>query len=103
MDAGRAAAGACLIIVGREVFVSALREWAAVAGYGVATQVSALGKIKTTLQMTAVLCLFAADSLAGINARPLGGILLWAAAALAAWTMAAYCRKVWQARSAAER
>lgn len=101
LDAGRAAAAACLIIIGREVFVSALREWAALAGYSVAAQVSALGKTKTAAQMIAVPCLFAADSLGGVNVLPLGGVLLWVAALLAAWSMATYCRAVWRAHSAA--
>ena len=110
LDAGRAAAGACLLIVGREILVSALREWSALSGRAAATKVSAMGKWKTGLQIAAVLFLFAADIADPMIAawlgyendslqlvKNVGDVLLWSAAALALWSMADYGRAAWRA------
>ena len=97
LDAGLAAAGACLLIIGREVFVSALREWAALSGINEAVRVSAIGKWKTATQMTAIPCLFLSDWQPA--AAMAGAILLWAAAALATWSMAEYCRAIWRTQN----
>ena len=89
VDAGRAPVVASLLIVAREVVVSALREWAALAGAERAVRVSAAGKWKTATQMIAVPCLFAGDLLA--FASVVGATMLWAAALLALWAMTAHC------------
>ncbi len=97
LDAGKAPVAACLLIIGREIFVSALREWAAIGGIGDSLRVSAFGKWKTAAQMAAAPCLFAGGVLGAPVARA-GEILLWAAAALSAWSMVEYCRAAWRAR-----
>ncbi|MGI9306443.1 MAG: CDP-diacylglycerol--glycerol-3-phosphate 3-phosphatidyltransferase [Gammaproteobacteria bacterium] len=99
VDAGKAAPAASLLIIAREIFVSALREWAALNKAGESVKVSAAGKWKTGAQMAAVLFLFAGD-LWGAPAVWAGSALLWAAAALAAWSMAEYARAAWRARGA---
>ena len=98
VDAGRAPAAACLLIIVREIFVSALREWAALAGAGGAVRVSSVGKWKTAAQMTAAPVLFAGGALHLPHAAAIGAAALWAAALLAAWSMAEYCRAAWRAR-----
>ncbi|MGU9952004.1 MAG: CDP-diacylglycerol--glycerol-3-phosphate 3-phosphatidyltransferase [Gammaproteobacteria bacterium WSBS_2016_MAG_OTU1] len=95
LEAGRAAGGACLLIIIREIFVSALREWAALFGHSETVKVSSLGKWKTALQMGAVGCLIAGDSFA-INAQMAGILFLWLAAALAVWSMGNYCWAAWK-------
>ena len=96
VDAGKAPAAASLLIIGREIFISALREWAALNNAGKSLRVSASGKWKTAAQMAAVPCLFAGDIL-GAPVAQAGAGLLWAAAALSVWSMAAYCRAAWRA------
>lgn len=102
VDANKAPAAAGLLIIGREVFVSALREWAALNNAADSLRVSAAGKWKTAAQMAAVLCLFAGEFL-GAAVQQTGAVLLWAAAALAAWSMAAYCRAAWRAHGGADK
>lgn len=92
VEAGRASAIAALIIISREILVSALREWAALSGASSAVRVSAIGKWKTAAQMIAAPILFAGAALHIPHANAIGGGFLWAAAALAAWSMAEYCR-----------
>lgn len=94
VDAGSAPAAAALLIIAREIFVSALREWAAISGAGESLRVSAAGKWKTGAQMAAVPCLFAGEVFGEFVARA-GAWLLWAAALLSAWSMAEYCRAAW--------
>lgn len=96
VDAGRASAAASLLIIVREIFVSALREWAALAGDEKRVRVSATGKWKTAAQMIAAPLLFVGGG--WTFALTAGAIFLWAAALLAVWSMAEYCRAVWQAR-----
>ena len=102
LEAERAAGGACLLIIGREVLISALREWAARDGFIDAVQVVSSGKWKAGVQMTAIPCLFAAD----MEFLPLiaeaGKILLWIAALLATWSMVIYARAAWRAQPDAD-
>lgn len=91
IEAERAAAVAGLLIITREIFVSALREWAALAGQDAAVRVSAAGKWKTAIQMIAVPCLFVGDELRFLPFADIGNVALWAAAGLAVLSMAAYC------------
>ncbi|MCE5360286.1 CDP-diacylglycerol--glycerol-3-phosphate 3-phosphatidyltransferase [Candidatus Igneacidithiobacillus taiwanensis] len=84
------------IIVGREITVSALREWMAEIGERKKVSVSWLGKIKATLQMLAILFLVYAGPLAGgIAAREVGIILLVLAAGMTLWSMVDYLRAAW--------
>ena len=84
------------IIIGREIAISALREWMALMGASKSVAVSSLGKIKTVAQMTAIPMLLYYDTLFGlVNTRVLGAWLLGVAAVLTVWSMFYYLRKAW--------
>lgn len=78
-----------LVIIGREIVVSALREWVAVAGVSQNLAVSKLGKIKTTIQLIALITLLAFPKGPWILSV-LGYVLLYAAAILTVWSMVQY-------------
>ncbi|HSF47323.1 MAG TPA: CDP-diacylglycerol--glycerol-3-phosphate 3-phosphatidyltransferase [Burkholderiales bacterium] len=81
------------IIIGREIAISALREWMAVIGERKSVAVSFLGKVKTTCQMTAILLLLFHEKLGGvIDSQLLGTWLIYIAAALTLWSMAYYLK-----------
>lgn len=82
---------AAAVIVGREIVISALREWMAVVGQSANVAVSYIGKVKTTLQMTAIIALLMDIKLL----YPLGFIALAGAAALTLWSMVLYLRAAW--------
>ena len=90
---GRADAVVALVIIGREIAISALREWMAKVGAARSVAVSYVGKIKTTAQMIAVPLLLFDGFLAGISMRATGTLLLWVAAVLTLWSMIYYLRK----------
>lgn len=82
------------IIVGRELTVSALREWMAELGQRGVVSVGSLGKYKTAVQMLAIfLMLFDLYRRAGIYGA--GVLLLGISAALTLWSMAIYLRQAW--------
>jgi len=83
------------IIIGREITISALREWMAQIGASKSVAVSSLGKIKTIAQMVAIPMLLYYDNIWGINLKFWGDILLWIAAVLTVWSMFYYLRKAW--------
>ncbi|MEY2341071.1 CDP-diacylglycerol--glycerol-3-phosphate 3-phosphatidyltransferase [Acidithiobacillus sp. IBUN Pt1247-S3] len=84
------------IIVGREITVSALREWMAEIGERKKVSVSWLGKIKATLQMLAIVFLLYSGPVAwGVLARDIGIALLLLAAAMTLWSMVDYLRAAW--------
>jgi cardiolipin synthase len=84
------------IIVGRELAISALREWMAHIGASKSVAVSSLGKIKTAAQMIAIPMLLFNGTLFGmIDTRFWGGWLLGLAAVLTVWSMCYYMRKAW--------
>ncbi|GGC18274.1 CDP-diacylglycerol--glycerol-3-phosphate 3-phosphatidyltransferase [Oxalicibacterium flavum] len=83
------------IIIGREITISALREWMARIGASKSVAVSSLGKIKTAAQMTAIPMLLYYEDLFGINLQFWGDKLLWIAAVLTVWSMFYYLRKAW--------
>ena len=84
------------IIVGREITISALREWMAELGERKKVSVSWLGKVKATLQMLAIVVLLYAGPVAwGIAARDIGIALLLLAAAMTLWSMIEYLRAAW--------
>ena len=87
---GRADALIAFIIIGREIAISALREWMAKVGASKSIAVSMLGKIKTTFQMLALLLLLYHQSLLGINCQAVGELLLYLAALLTLWSMGYY-------------
>ena len=81
-----------LIIIGREITISALREWMASIGARGKVAVSRLGKIKTTLQMIAIVFLLWHRPLFGFDLQYLGTWLIWLAAVLTLWSMVYYLR-----------
>jgi CDP-diacylglycerol--glycerol-3-phosphate 3-phosphatidyltransferase len=85
-----------MIIIGRELVISALREWMAELGQRARVAVSGIGKVKTTLQMVAITGLLVFDgdgSFPQLNQIALG--LLYGAALLTLWSMAIYMRAAW--------
>jgi len=83
------------IIVGREIAISALREWMAKIGAARSVAVSFVGKLKTTAQMIAIPLLLYHDALFGLPVVVLGEWLIWLAAALTVWSMGYYLNKAW--------
>jgi CDP-diacylglycerol--glycerol-3-phosphate 3-phosphatidyltransferase/cardiolipin synthase len=91
---GRADAWLAIIIIGREIAISALREWMAELGAGKSVAVAFVGKLKTTAQMTAIIALLLYEPLIpGIPTPLLGTVALWIAAALTLWSMVHYLKK----------
>ena len=89
----RADVFAALIIIGREIAISALREWMAQIGASRSVAVHMIGKLKTTVQMTAIPFLLFNGQLFGlIDTRFWGNILLWLAVVLTVWSMVYYMR-----------
>jgi cardiolipin synthase len=83
-----------LIIIGREIAISALREWMALIGATKSVAVHMLGKIKTTVQMIAIPFLLYDDSLFGVvNTHLWGTWLIWISAILTVWSMVYYLQK----------
>jgi cardiolipin synthase len=83
------------IIIGREITISALREWMAQIGATRSVAVSSIGKIKTAAQMTAIPMLLFHDRLLGIDIHFWGEYLLWIAGVLTVWSMFYYLRRAW--------
>lgn len=86
----RAPLVATLIIVCREICVSALREWMATIGERRRVNVSLLGKWKTGIQTAAIALLLYGEDLFGVPLVQGGLFLLWTAAALTLWSMFVY-------------
>jgi CDP-diacylglycerol--glycerol-3-phosphate 3-phosphatidyltransferase len=84
-----------IIIIGREITISALREWMAHMGAGKSVAVSLIGKVKTTAQMVAIPMLLFHGSLLGIDMQHVGTWLIWLAALLTLWSMGYYMRMAW--------
>jgi len=83
-----------LIIIGREIAISALREWMAKIGASKSVAVHMLGKVKTAVQMVAIpFLLYDGVLLERIDARWWGNLLIWVAAVLTVWSMVYYLRK----------
>ncbi|MBQ5947425.1 CDP-diacylglycerol--glycerol-3-phosphate 3-phosphatidyltransferase [Massilia sp. ST3] len=84
------------IIIGREITISALREWMAEIGARKSVAVSSLGKIKTAAQMTAIPMLLFHDRLLDtLDTHYWGEYLLWIAGVLTVWSMLYYLRRAW--------
>ncbi|MDP3615613.1 MAG: CDP-diacylglycerol--glycerol-3-phosphate 3-phosphatidyltransferase, partial [Rubrivivax sp.] len=94
LEQGRVGAVVALIIIGREIAISALREWMAQIGASRSVAVHMLGKLKTVAQMVAIPFLLYDGGLFGfIDTRLWGTALIWVAAVLTVWSMAYYLRK----------
>ena len=83
------------VIIGREIAISALREWMAQLGNSKSVAVSMLGKLKTTFQMLAILFLLFQEPLFGISTVWWGTMLIYLAAALTLWSMVYYLKLAW--------
>ena len=86
------------VIIGREITVSALREWMAELGKRGVVAVGVAGKYKTTIQMLAMLIMLY-DLVAATWLYNFGVTLLWIASVLTLWSMIMYLRAAWPAFS----
>jgi CDP-diacylglycerol--glycerol-3-phosphate 3-phosphatidyltransferase len=83
-----------LVIIGREIAISALREWMAQIGASRSVAVHMIGKVKTTVQMIAIPFLLYDGLLLGVlDTRIWGTVLIWIAAVLTIWSMIYYLRR----------
>ena len=83
-----------LVIIGREIAISSLREWMAQIGASKSVAVHMVGKLKTTVQMVAIPFLLFDGMLFGlIDTRAWGAVLIWGAAVLTVWSMVYYMQK----------
>ena len=92
---GRVDAMIAFVIIGREITISALREWMAQLGARASVAVHWLGKFKTAAQMIAIPCLLFHRDAYGIPVAALGQILIVIAAILTVWSMLYYLRRAW--------
>ena len=93
VNLNRADALLAIIIIGREITISALREWMATIGARASITVAYIGKIKTTMQMIAIfLLLFANPLIPNVNTIFVGTVCLFVAAVLTLWSMGYYLR-----------
>ena len=83
------------LIVGREIAISALREWMSEIGERTKVAVSIIGKVKTTIQMVAILLLLYKLPLGPFPSHDVGVVLLYVAAILTLWSMLVYLRAAW--------
>ncbi len=90
------------VIIGREITVSALREWMAELGERASVAVSVIGKLKTLLQFVAITMLVYKYDFMGLPTIIVGEWLLYVAAALTLWSMGMYLKAAWPALSGAK-
>lgn len=91
---------AAAIIIGREITISALREWMSEIGESALVKVSWVGKLKTIFQMTAISFLLLHQDIGPIPIALIGELLLYTAAALTLWSMWIYVQSAWPVISA---
>ena len=84
-----------MIIIGREITISALREWMATIGERANVKVDITGKIKTTLQMFGIGFMVWKKPLLGIDIYAVGFVMLVLAAVMTIWSMVVYLRAAW--------
>jgi len=88
---------ASLIIIGREITISALREWMAQVGRSKSVAVNILGKVKTVSQLIAIPFLLFNGVLFGwFHTVNVGRWLIWVAAFITLWSMGVYLKAAWQ-------
>lgn len=90
------------IIIGREITVSALREWMSQIGARAHVAVSIFGKWKTTLQIIGISLMLYREPLLTLDVYRIGEWLVYVAAALTLWSMIDYLRAAWPAMRAHE-
>jgi CDP-diacylglycerol--glycerol-3-phosphate 3-phosphatidyltransferase len=83
------------VIIGREITISALREWMAELGRRAHVAVSGVGKLKTIMQMTAIPFMLYRQDLGPFPVVRIGELLLYVAALLTLWSMFIYLRAAW--------
>lgn len=83
------------VIIGREIAISALREWMAEVGSRAKVAVSHIGKVKTTAQIIALLLLLYGQSVGAFPTMLVGMVLLYVAALLTLWSGFSYIRAAW--------
>ena len=91
-----------MVIIGREIVISALREWMAEIGQRAHVAVSSVGKFKTIAQIAALLLMLYHAPVAGLPTFLIGVGLLYVAALLTLYSMALYLRAGWAAANRAE-
>ncbi len=84
-----------IIIIGREITISALREWMAELGSRTTVAVSFIGKLKTAAQMGSIIAMLWRDEFLGLPVYRIGVVLLYVAAALTLWSMSIYLKAAW--------
>ena len=82
-----------VVIIGREITISALREWMARVGKSASVAVAYVGKLKTAAQMLAIPLLLYDAPVQSIDAGTLGSVLIYIAAALTLWSMGYYLHR----------
>lgn len=92
---GRLDAILASIIIGREITISALREWMAQIGAHKSVAVSMIGKIKTAAQMVSIPMLLYHAPIKGFDMQEIGTWLIYVAAVLTLWSMGYYMRMAW--------
>ena len=95
LQLGRADAIVAFIIIGREIAISALREWMAKIGAAKSVAVSFVGKLKTIAQMVAIPMLLYHDMIGPLDPQRVGTWLIGVAAALTLGSMAYYLYRAW--------
>lgn len=83
------------IIIGREIAISALREWMSGMGQRGSVAVAMIGKIKTVMQMVAILFLLYYDPIFGISTKTIGEVSIYVAVILTLVSMAYYLKAAW--------
>ncbi len=86
---------AAMTIIGREITISALREWMAEIGARKSIAVSIIGKVKTTAQMSAILLLIYGDPIFSFSSIEIGFVLLYLSVILTLWSMVDYLLAAW--------
>lgn len=84
-----------VIIIGREITISALREWMATMGARASVAVNWIGKLKTVAQLVAIPMLLYNEEILGIDTLWLGQWLIVLAAILTVWSMLYYLQRAW--------
>ena len=93
----RTAAVYAMVIIGREITISALREWMAQLGRRSSVAVAHIGKFKTAAQMAAIFALLIyQNDFLGLNLPQIGNILMFIASVLTIWSMFYYLKMAWQ-------
>jgi CDP-diacylglycerol--glycerol-3-phosphate 3-phosphatidyltransferase len=90
---GRVDAIIAVVIIGREITISALREWMARVGQSASVAVATVGKLKTTAQMIAIPMLLYVAPIGALDVQTVGTWLIYVATALTLWSMGYYLHR----------